>query len=260
MSKDLGNILEGWDYRSGEISVRKIMGEDGKEKIQMRIDLGLLQMEVDGRPDGRRPYGHESLLDYYESLVEEHVAKYGIIDNFKLDSEDCGKLQQEGLQFYSRYLSLFHLEEYERVIRDTQRNLNLFSFVKEYAADDDDSFSFDQYRPNVTMMNTQARASISLDKKDYEGALMEVESGIEAIEEFFREYDRENLIESSSEIIFLKDWVGEIKENKPLTPKDKLENKLKLAVEREDYEEAAKLRDEINKIGMESHETLDREG
>ena len=33
----------------------------------MRIDLGLLQMELDGRPDGQRPHGFESLLDYYEA-------------------------------------------------------------------------------------------------------------------------------------------------------------------------------------------------
>ena len=33
----------------------------------MRIDLGLLQMEINGRPDGQRPQGSESLLDWQES-------------------------------------------------------------------------------------------------------------------------------------------------------------------------------------------------
>ena len=33
----------------------------------MRIDLGLIQMEIDGRPDGERPQGYESLLELYEA-------------------------------------------------------------------------------------------------------------------------------------------------------------------------------------------------
>ena len=51
----------------GVINVRKIHGVDGLPKFQMRLDLGLLQMEMSGRPDGVRPHGYESLLDYFEN-------------------------------------------------------------------------------------------------------------------------------------------------------------------------------------------------
>ncbi len=64
MSKDLTVLLHGWDYNPNEVTVRRVLGIDGREKIQMRLDLGVLQMEVSGRPDGKRPYGHESLLEY----------------------------------------------------------------------------------------------------------------------------------------------------------------------------------------------------
>ncbi len=37
----------------------------------MRIDLGLIQLETTGRPDGERPEGHESLLEYFESKAQE---------------------------------------------------------------------------------------------------------------------------------------------------------------------------------------------
>ena len=47
--------------------MRIVPGDDGREKLQMRIDLGLLQMELDGRPDGQRPAGAESLLDHLEA-------------------------------------------------------------------------------------------------------------------------------------------------------------------------------------------------
>ena len=55
--KDIGHILKGWEYEAGTINVRRITGNDGQPKLQMRLDLGLLQMEMDGRPDGERPHG-----------------------------------------------------------------------------------------------------------------------------------------------------------------------------------------------------------
>src|SRR5262245_37546884 len=64
-SKDIGPLLKGWDYEPGTINVRKINGADGSPKLQMRLDLGLLQMELTGRPDGAKPHGHDSLLEYF---------------------------------------------------------------------------------------------------------------------------------------------------------------------------------------------------
>ena len=57
MSQDIEGILDGWEYEPDGLQVRIITGDDGTEKIQMRIDLGLIQMELDGRPDGQRPDG-----------------------------------------------------------------------------------------------------------------------------------------------------------------------------------------------------------
>ncbi|HEY2159205.1 MAG TPA: hypothetical protein VGH33_26495, partial [Isosphaeraceae bacterium] len=67
MSKDITPILDGWDYDTDELQVRIIQGLDGADKIQMRVDLGLIQMELAGRPDGVRPFGFDSLLDYHKA-------------------------------------------------------------------------------------------------------------------------------------------------------------------------------------------------
>ena len=53
MSLDLNTILKDWPHESGSIKVRKITGFDGCEKLQLRVDLGVLQMEMSGRPDGQ---------------------------------------------------------------------------------------------------------------------------------------------------------------------------------------------------------------
>src|SRR5688572_29064615 len=76
-SKDILPLLKGWDYEPGTINVRKINGLDGKPKLQMRLDLGLLQMELTGRPDGAKPHGFDSLLDYYEEQLKEHKSTNG---------------------------------------------------------------------------------------------------------------------------------------------------------------------------------------
>jgi len=46
MNLDISDILEGWDYDGYQkLVVRKSIGNDGKPKIQMRLDMGLYQME-----------------------------------------------------------------------------------------------------------------------------------------------------------------------------------------------------------------------
>ena len=62
MNYDISDILQQWHHKPGEVTVRRITSSDGQPRIQMRLDLGLLQMEIEGRPDGHKPHGCESLL------------------------------------------------------------------------------------------------------------------------------------------------------------------------------------------------------
>src|SRR2546430_17563413 len=94
-SKDIVPLLKGWDYEPGTINVRKINGLDGKPKLQMRLDLGLLQMELTGRPDGATPHGHDSLLDYYEEQLREHKKTNGSQLSFHLTTTECQSLREE---------------------------------------------------------------------------------------------------------------------------------------------------------------------
>ena len=106
---DISNILKDWPYDSGQISARKIRGRDGADKIQLRLDLGLLQMEPTGRPDGLRPRGHESLLDYYEHLLNLRRIQGASEEQFELDEQACELLRNEAVMYYHRYLAQFIL-------------------------------------------------------------------------------------------------------------------------------------------------------
>ena len=248
MDNDISAILEGWHYKSGQVVVRKIKGIDGRDKIQLRVDLGLLQMELDGRPDGKRPHDKESLLDHYLAQRENHKAKFGSDAGFVLDADDCFALQEEALQYYHRYLSLLAVRDYARAERDTARNLRVFDLVWKHAVREADKWALERHRPYVLMMNTRARASAALQKDDPEQAIRHIQEGIERIEQFFEDREQQKRQRTSGELAFLKAWLNEIKENKPPSEADRLRDELQWAVDVEDYERAAKIRDQIRRL------------
>ena len=247
-SNDIGEVIRDWEYEPGQISARKIKGKDGKEKIQMRVELGLIQMETEGRPDGKRPHGKESLLEYHLSRLEEYRAKHGTTVGFKLNKDECEHFYREALEYYQRYLSLFSLKDYEGVIRDTERNLMAHNLAESYAVDEEYRRIFTKYVPYIIMMNAKAKALINLEKKGYDKALMETKRGIQRIDDFFKGRGQSESSEKSEEIANLRGLGEDIRRKKPLTDLDKSKLELEEAVEREDFEKAAKLRDVIRRL------------
>jgi len=245
---DIKPILDAWRFRPGRVTARRIEGGDGRPKIQLRLDLGLLQMETEGRPDGLTPYGRESLLEYYEDRLERYIARHGSDDDFSLSSPAVSALSAESLQYYYRYLAMFSLSDYEAVARDTARNLRVFDLVNKYAADEDDAWSLEEYRPYVVMMNTRARAHMLLDARRFREALDETRAGIQTIEDYYAATGRPEYAEDCREIEFLKSWAAEIEESFPVDPAAQLKRRLDVAVSEERFEDAARIRDALEKI------------
>jgi hypothetical protein len=245
MSLDLNDLLENWPHESGQIKVRKITGRDGEEKVQLRLDLGLIQMEMRGRPDGVRPKGYESLLVYHQQQARETEEKG---ERYHLSPEDCSELQQEGIQYYHRYLSLFQLEDFPAVVRDTKRNLELAAFVREHTDREDIAWSFDQFVPYITMMNTRAKAAIELENNHLENALHEIDAGHEAILEFYQEHDQPDAAEKSTELSFLDEWREELRAKRPMSKIERMRREMESAIAHEAYERAAQLRDAIKAL------------
>lgn len=249
MNFDISHLLDNWDYHPGQVVVRKFVGKDGTEKIQLRLDLGLLQMNAQGRPDGKKPFGHPTLFDYFVSKLQAHRQKNGGEDEgFTLEAEDCSRLQMEAVQYHHRYICLFQLEDFFGVLRDTTRNLEVFDFVLEYAASDEMSWAVQQFRPQVLMLHTRAIATQYLQTEEFAAAIKEIEGGVERIREFYEEHSRSDLMEQSGEIGALLHWLEEVKSKRPLTKREQLERDLNEAVRREDYEKAARVRDALKKL------------
>jgi excinuclease UvrABC nuclease subunit len=95
------------------------------------------------------------------------------------------------------------------------------------------------------MMNTRGKVLMSLEAKDFTAALLQIRTGIRLLEEFFRKHGHEDAIPECQEIIALRKWAVEINEKRPQTLMERLRNELAEAVQNEDYERAAQLRDQL---------------
>lgn len=249
MSFDISDVLDQWDYQPGDIAVRKFIGKDGREKIQLRVDLGILQMNAAGRPDGKKPMGHPSLLEFYQYRHKQYRdAHDGSDGGFRLSAEDCTKMQLEALQYHHRSICFLQLADHPAVKRDTDRNLAVFDFVNRFAESPELAWSLQQFRPQLLMMRTRAVATPLLQAKDFNGAIERIEDGLESIREFYRELGRADLLEESHEVLSLEDWLEDVQQKRPLSKRERLEQQLVQALEREDYEKAAQVRDKLRKL------------
>lgn len=249
MRHDLTNFLSKWDYQPGELRVRRFKGRDGAQKIQLRVDLGVLQMEAEGRPDGKRPMGHESWFQFYQARLGEHIAEHGDDTGFRLKAEDCQRLQQEAIQYYHRYICLFQLGDHVGVLRDTERNLEVFATLERYADAPEIAAALTVFKPQVLLMRTRAQGALALEADDPRGAIRAIEAGVEAIRGLFQDQDQPELAEQVTEVKMLESWLQELRPHLPLSRRERLESELNQAIAREDYEKAAELRDALKRLG-----------
>lgn len=244
MNFDISHLLDGWEYEPGQIVVRRFKTKAGVEKIQLRVDLGVLQLNLAGRPDGKRPYGRESLLEYYESRLRRYLKTHeGKDDGFKLSASDCAKLQQEAVQFHHRYICLFQLQDYVGVLRDTARNLKVYELMRQYVASEELLLPLQHLVPQLLMMQTRAQGMTAVDQGDFALATRCVEDGVDTVRNFFRDHGRGDMADTSAEVQSLEAFLRDIQSTRPLTRREKLQRTLDEAVRREDYEKAAEVRD-----------------
>ena len=249
MGGDIAKILEDWTY-DPDSNVRKIVGEDGVQKIQVRVDQGafqgILQLNLDGRPDGKRPHDSEFVLDHYMATLEEHRGKCGgTAAGFELDHESCEELFDESSRIYGRYVFLLQIKEYGRVVRDTERNMRLFDFVHSYAREEEDRTNLQKWWPYILRIHATASAMLAVHAEEFDRSLQIIEEtrlridDLEEVEveEFFEERERSRQA--------LDELEEQLRAKRPLSDREKLEQELAAAIESEAFERAAAIRDQL---------------
>jgi hypothetical protein len=182
-ARDIDTILKNWDFHPGEVNARLLKARNGRQVLQMRVDMGLLQMETDLRPDGLRPHGAET---YYDYLVSEVIREGG---SFRLSKDQCVEADREFVQYYHRRLCWLSLREYRRAAKDADHSLAFMDFVREHSPDEEWTLSHEQYRPFVLFHRVQAAALATLQDAGPEGAIREINRGLDQFRKLFARYE-----------------------------------------------------------------------
>ena len=245
MSADLTRLLNDWPFEPGKLNVRLIDGEDGEPRLQVRLDLGIIQMHVEGRPDGERPHGHDSLLEYHEARLDE---AQGEGKRITLTPEECQELRDEAVQYYHRYMALLVLEDFDGVVRDTTRNLRVLDLCGQHASTEADRNALEQFRPYITMMRARAMASQAIKDNEPKAAIHAIDEGLEALKQYFSDSGEPDGFEQSAEVQMLKGMRESLVPKLPVSQKSELKHRLDQALKDENYELAAILRDELKQL------------
>ncbi|MFM8984525.1 MAG: DNA helicase UvrBC [Planctomycetia bacterium] len=235
--RDIDSLLQKWSFRPGEVNARLVKARDGREVLQMRVDMGLLQMETDLRPDGLRPHGAET---YYDYLVGEVIREGG---GFRLSKEQCAEADREFVQFYHRRLCWLSLREYQRAVRDADHSLAFMDFVREHSPDEEWTLSHEQYRPFVLFHRVQAGALAALQEDGPERAIAEINVGLDRFRELFVRYGAEEQYADDELVRRLNEMRESVRRRYEVGRT--LAEQLAEAVQAETYELAAESRDRI---------------
>jgi hypothetical protein len=236
--KHIDHLLREWPYQFGEVLARKVRGGDRRQVLQMRVDMGVLQMETTGRPDGERPEGFETYYDYLVSLSFHEGAE------FALNPRRCLEIDREFVQYYHRRICWLALKEYQRAAEDADHTLKLMDFSTAHSPDENWSLMHEQYRPFVLFHRTQARALTELEETHPEAALATIDEGLVQLREIFEEHEAEDEFDDSELVVKLREMRDSLVKHYELGPS--LAEQLAEAIAKEEYELAARLRDRIN--------------
>lgn len=250
MTKDISDLLKDWPATEGESSARVIAGDDGVELLQLRIDLGVLQMFFDGRPDGEKPFGQPSLLDHLLRVTESQ-------SDAEFDSEMWAELDREVMQYYQRRRALLILgassqergdakkaiDCFQRAVRDADHNLQVMDFIDSYCDDEDYVEEHERYRPFVLMHRTLAQAQSELLQSDPDEAVEHLKRGIKAIEEVYEKGDVSEMASQDPSLMQLRSLEEQTRKEHEIV--QTLHEQLEAAVRDEEFEDAAELRDQL---------------
>ncbi|TWU23699.1 UvrB/UvrC motif-containing protein [Bythopirellula polymerisocia] len=234
----LDRYLSDWPFVPGQVMVREVKGSDKRPLLQLRVDMGIVQMEVVGRPDGEKPEGFDT---YYDNLLSQSFADGPA---FQLDRERCREIDREFYQYYHRRVCWLTLNRYAEAVRDAEHTLALMDFSTANSPDPQWSLMHEQYRPFVMFHKIQALTLIQLEKSNHRGAVEAIDQGIASMQKLFEAHAAEDVSDEDTLLEKLQDMKASIAKHYDVGPS--LAEQLAQAIASEQYELAAKLRDRMD--------------
>jgi hypothetical protein len=218
---------------------------DHGKKIRVVTQNGTFYLNVDGRPDGG-----ESMLSKYMQQRSQHIKEH--FEAFVLSDFDVQSLSEEAFLYRLRREYFFKVGDYARAIRDVNTGIQLIELITQHADNPELRTFFLQFRPDQEIFKCTSEAKLAIQQKDYALGRQRLELAASYAREFagmhtdvFPESWLEDRLE---QLVNVYNDIGKMWEN-DLSPlrnsPPSLEQLLASAIEIEDYERAAELRDMI---------------
>ena len=118
-------------------------------------------------------------------------------------------------------------------------------FVREHSPGEEYTQAHEQYRGFVIFQRTQAAAAQAVENDDPERAVDEIQSGLDLLRQFFAAYDAEEQMEEDGMVQQLRKMEKSLRQTHNID--ETLREQLARAVANEEYETAARLRDELRR-------------
>lgn len=246
MTLDLDDLLADWPALASDLAARVIVGSDGREFVQLRVELGVLQMFPDGRPDGTRYHGMPGAFEFvqHEQRLHDVIAP-----------ADLHELRREITQLNYRRIAFTSLAEeavkreeasaasshLRHAIRDVDRCVEGLAVLVRHPELVEELASL-----RLTLVFNRARLLAQLRELEqhYDEAVEAAEAGMAALEETLGEYglsSEQAAVDPG--VVFLRDLSQRMRARHGIVMT--LEERLQAAIAAEDFELAAKLHEEL---------------
>lgn len=247
MTLDLDELTSGWDCPPGEIRARVVVGRDGHELLQLRIDLGVMQMQPQGRPDGQRCHGLASARDFVAH--ELHVGTRS------LSEADWDELEREITQVNYRRMAYATLAEdalhaddpdaARRFLRGALVDVEFcLAELALLARREPLGGEYATLRATLVFDHARLRTQLHIVNERYEDAIEEAERGAAHLARVLAEfgYDEEQQADDPG-VSYLRELSRRLRSEYGIGRT--LRERLAEAIAHEDFEQAALLRDEL---------------
>lgn len=233
---DITPILARWEFAQGAPQLRFLVGIGDIVRIQIRLEAGILQFEVTGRPDGSRPHECESWFEHWSNRGE------------RVPWEGCSALLSEVALYHQRAVAFMLLDDFAACAADCARNIAAVAFVQRRAAEGVDTEACPSLHVAAVLLRTRAEASACVRQRDTQGALAAIDRGLAALNPPVGN-DAQRHESQSPESALLRSMRDALVPKLPSSQRVDLENRLKSALRLENYELAVILRNELRQIG-----------
>ena len=227
-SDDLTNFLRRWPFEPGCANARITELDDGRRVLQVRLELGALQFELDGRPDG-----NPSLLDSARDVQVPGT----------LDRDVCRQLREEAIQRSHRAQALVVVGEWSSAIDDATVTLELLDLCRDRGVDARDREALEPFRGSLIAMRARAGAEASMESGAADAAMAALDAGLAELRAALG-----SRAEGSNEAVLLAGMRDTLVPRLPSSQRVDLQERLRAALSAENYELAAILRDELRQM------------